>query len=83
MLKPPAAAVPAPEFSRNFLVYLDWNQANNTRLAENIIQSAVKEAKRAGKVRPSLTSHADRSGTSRYNQRLSMRRVNEGRNGLN
>ena len=54
--EPPAVAAPAPKISRNFLVFSDWNQANITSLAENIIQSAVKEAKRAGKVRLSLTA---------------------------
>ena len=80
MPEPLAAAAPATEILRNFLVFFDWNQENITSLAENIIQGAVKEAKRAGKVRPSLTSHADRSGNY---QRLSMRRVNAARNGLN
>ena len=67
MPEPPAAAAPAPEMSHYFLVFFDWNQANITSL----------------KVRLSLTSHADRTGTSRYNQRLSMRRFNAARNGQN
>lgn len=84
----PAAAAPAPppaalvataaaaEIPRNFLVFFDWNQANITRLAGNIIQSAATEAKRVDKVRISLTGHADRSGPPRYNRHLSLRRAN-------
>jgi outer membrane protein OmpA-like peptidoglycan-associated protein len=78
---PKAAAPPAPtpqpepEISRNFLVFFDWNRATITALAENIIQSAVAETKRVDTVRLRLTGHADRSGTSRYNQRLSMERA--------
>ncbi len=76
--KPAAAPAPQPdpEISRNFLVFFDWNRANLTSLAQNIIRSAATEAKRVDKVRIKLTGHADRSGTSRYNQRLSMRRAN-------
>lgn len=76
--KPAAAPAPppAPAITRNFLVFFDWDKSNLTSLAEGIIRSAAAEAKRAGKVRLSLTGHADRSGTRRYNQALSMRRAN-------
>ena len=67
---------PAAEISRNFLVFFDWNKADITSLADNIIKSAVAEAKRVDKVRIRLTGHTDRSGTVRYNQRLSLRRAN-------
>lgn len=74
--EPAPAPPPEPEISRNFLVFFDWNRADITGLAENIIQSAVAETRRVDKVRLRLTGHADRSGASRYNQRLSMRRAN-------
>ena len=73
--EPKPAPEPEPEISRNFLVFFDWNRATITSLADTIIQSAVAETKRVGKVRLRLTGHADRSGTSRYNRRLSMERA--------
>jgi outer membrane protein OmpA-like peptidoglycan-associated protein len=73
---PEQAAAPEPEIFRNFLVFFDLNKADLTSLAQNIIGSAAAEAKRAGNVRLRVTGHADRSGTPRYNQRLSMRRAN-------
>lgn len=73
---PEPAAAPAPEISRNFLVFFDLNKADLTSLAQKIIGSAAAEAKRAGNVRLRVTGHADRSGTPQYNQRLSMRRAN-------
>jgi outer membrane protein OmpA-like peptidoglycan-associated protein len=73
---PPPAPAPEPDISRNFIVFFDWNQARLTGLADNIINSAVAESKRVNKVRIRLTGHADRSGNSRYNQRLSLRRAN-------
>jgi opacity protein-like surface antigen len=71
---PAPKPVPEPEISRNFIVFFDWNRADITSLAQNIITSAVAESKRIDKVRIKLTGHADRSGASRYNRRLSMRR---------
>ena len=80
--KPVAAPAPEPDISRNFIVFFDWNRATITSLAQNIINSAVAESKRVNKVRIKLTGHADRSGTTRYNQRLSMRRANAVRQSL-
>jgi len=74
--KPVAAPAPEPENSRNFIVFFDWNRATITSLAQNIINSAAAESKRVNKVRIKLIGHADCSGTTRYNQRLSMRRAN-------
>ncbi|MDA1326428.1 MAG: OmpA family protein [Proteobacteria bacterium] len=78
--KPAAAPAPkpqpAPAIVRNFLVFFDWDKANLTSLAQNIVSSAAAEAKRVVKVRLSLTGHADRSGTTKYNQLLSTRRAN-------
>lgn len=74
--KPAPQPAPVAEISRNFLVFFDWNRADITSLADNIIKSAVAEARRVDKVRVRLTGHTDRSGTVRYNQRLSLRRAN-------
>jgi outer membrane protein OmpA-like peptidoglycan-associated protein len=70
------APAPAPQpITRNFLVFFDWDSATLTSQAQNIVRSAASEAQRAGKVRLRLTGHADRSGSNRYNQGLSMRRA--------
>jgi outer membrane protein OmpA-like peptidoglycan-associated protein len=69
------APAPAPPVSRNFLVFFDWNSATLTPQAQGIVNSAASEAKRVGQVRIRATGHADRSGPTNYNQRLSMRRA--------
>lgn len=78
----PAPAPPPRPITRNFLVFFDWDSAALTSQAQNIIQSASDEVRRAGRVQLRLTGHADRSGTTRYNQRLSMRRAIAVRNQL-
>ncbi|MBT5456051.1 MAG: OmpA family protein, partial [Rhodospirillaceae bacterium] len=71
----PAPAPPPKPITRNFLVFFDWDSSALTSQARSIVQSAASEVRRAGKARLRLTGHADRSGTNRYNQGLSMRRA--------
>ncbi|MGG5822773.1 OmpA family protein [Falsiroseomonas sp. HW251] len=68
------AAAPAP--ARTYLVFFDWNRADLTDRARQIIDEAATNAQRAGSVtRIEVSGHADRSGTPQYNQRLSERRA--------
>jgi OOP family OmpA-OmpF porin len=68
------AAVAAPVAARSFLIFFDWNRADLTARARQIIGEAA-EAARAQPARIELAGHADRTGTPQYNQALSRRRA--------
>lgn len=68
------AAVAAPVAVRSFLVFFDWNRADLTARARQIIGEAA-EAARAQPTRIEVTGHADRTGTPQYNLALSRRRA--------
>jgi outer membrane protein OmpA-like peptidoglycan-associated protein len=70
---PAPAAAPAP--ARTFLVFFDFNRADLTDRARQIIAEAAQNAQRGGVTRLEVSGHADRSGTPQYNQRLSERRA--------
>lgn len=72
--KPMPAPAPAPDFPRNYIVFFDWDRADITPEAANIIQAAARNANAMNVVRLELTGHADRSGSDRYNLKLSQRR---------
>jgi OOP family OmpA-OmpF porin len=72
--KPPPPEPPKPPVPQNFIVFFDWNSSALTDAAKTIIRQAAAAAKKMGSARINLTGHADRSGTRRYNQRLSERR---------
>ncbi|MCA3389153.1 MAG: OmpA family protein, partial [Roseomonas sp.] len=68
------AAVAAPIAARSFLVFFDWNRADLTARARQIIGEAA-EAARAQPTRIEVAGHADRTGTPQYNMVLSRRRA--------
>jgi outer membrane protein OmpA-like peptidoglycan-associated protein len=70
---PAPAAAPAP--ARTFLVFFDFNRADLTDRARQIIAEAAQAAQRGQPTRIEVSGHADRSGTPQYNQRLSERRA--------
>jgi outer membrane protein OmpA-like peptidoglycan-associated protein len=70
---PPAAAIPAP--ARTYLVFFDWDRAELTARAREIIGEAAQNSRRVQSTRIEVAGHADRSGTPQYNQRLSQRRA--------
>ncbi|TDP46946.1 OmpA family protein [Zavarzinia compransoris] len=72
---PTVAPVPAPAAARSFMVFFDWNSAAITPDAAAIIQDAAQSAVSLGVTRIELTGHADRSGSTAYNQGLSLRRA--------
>jgi len=76
----PAVAAPAPvtqppTTARTYLVFFDWNRADLTSRAREIIAEAAQNARRVSSTRIEVAGHADRSGTPQYNQRLSQRRA--------
>ena len=74
---PAAAAAPAaaPAATRSFLVFFDWNRADLTDRARQIIGEAAQQARGQRSTRIEVAGHADRSGTVQYNQALSRRRA--------
>ncbi|WP_043829274.1 OmpA family protein [Muricoccus aerilatus] len=71
---PQAPAVqPAP--ARTYLVFFDFDRADLTDRARQIIGEAAQAVNTTGTTRIEVAGHADRSGTPQYNQRLSQRRA--------
>ena len=72
---PIAAPAPAPAPARTYLVFFDWDRADLTARAREIIAEAATNAGRVQTTRIEVAGHADRSGSPQYNQRLSQRRA--------
>ena len=77
---PPAAApqpsaAPAPTPARTYLVFFDWDRAELTDRARQIVAEAAQASTRVQYTRIEVQGNADRSGTPAYNQRLSLRRA--------
>jgi len=70
-----APAAPAPAPARTFLVFFDWDRADLTDRARQIIAEAALNARSVRSTRIEVSGHADRTGTAVYNQRLSVRRA--------
>jgi|SRR5579871_1485772 len=69
-------AAPAPAVAvRDFTVFFDFDRADLTNEARQVIASAVQTAKMTGPVRITVTGHTDKVGSQGYNQRLSERRA--------
>jgi outer membrane protein OmpA-like peptidoglycan-associated protein len=71
---PPPAPPPAVE-TRTFLVFFDWDRADLTARAREIIGQAAQASRSQQTTRLEVAGHADRSGSAQYNQRLSQRRA--------
>ena len=70
---PTPAAQPAP--ARTYLVFFDFDRADLTDRARQIIAEAAQNSARVQTTRIEVAGHADRSGSPQYNQRLSQRRA--------
>jgi len=70
-----AQVAPAPAPARTYLVFFDWDRADLTARAREIIAEAANNSRRVQSTRIEVAGHADRSGTPQYNQRLSQRRA--------
>lgn len=73
---PPAAPAAAPAPARTFLVFFDWDRADLTDRARQIISEAASTSKRVEVTTIEVSGHADLTGSPAYNQRLSLRRAN-------
>jgi OOP family OmpA-OmpF porin len=72
---PVVAAPPQPAPSRTYLVFFDWDRADLTARARQIISEAAQNVARVQVTRIEVNGYTDLSGTAAYNQRLSVRRA--------
>ena len=70
-----SAAVPAPVPVRTYLVFFDWDSADLTDRARQVIAEAAQGSTRVRTTRIEVSGYADRSGTAQYNRKLSLRRA--------
>ena len=68
-------AAPAPEPSRTYLVFFDWDRADLTARARQIVAEAAQASTHVQTTRIEVNGYTDLSGTAAYNQRLSVRRA--------
>jgi outer membrane protein OmpA-like peptidoglycan-associated protein len=69
----PVAALPAP--ARTYLVFFDWNSAELSPRAHDIIAEAVRNSAKLPHTRIEVTGHADRTGSAPANEAISRRRA--------
>lgn len=71
----PPVATPAPEPTRTYLVFFDWDSAALTTRARQIVADAAAATHRVQLTRIEVDGYTDLSGSARYNQVLSVRRA--------
>jgi outer membrane protein OmpA-like peptidoglycan-associated protein len=69
------AAPPQAAPTRTYLVFFDWDRADLTSRARQIVADAAQASTRVQTTKIEVSGHADRTGTAPYNQALSMRRA--------
>ena len=76
---PPPPVAPAPvqqqASARTYLVFFDWDRADLTDRARQIIAQAAQATTRVAVTRIEVNGYTDSSGTARYNLGLSQRRA--------
>jgi len=76
---PPAQAAPPPpvppEVTRTYLVFFDWDRADLSARARQIVGEAAAASTKVQTTRIDVNGYTDLSGTPAYNQRLSLRRA--------
>jgi opacity protein-like surface antigen len=72
---PPPVVTPAPAPARTYLVFFDWDRADLTDRARQIIAEAAESSRHVQYTRIEVNGYTDRSGTVQYNLRLSVRRA--------
>ena len=74
---PPPAPEPVAQAPQcgNYIVFFEFNSADLTPDAMNIIGLAANAAKQSGSCKITVTGHTDTSGSAAYNEALSKRRA--------
>jgi iron complex outermembrane receptor protein len=73
-----AVAPPAPPpvaVARTYLVFFDWDRADLTSRAREIVAAAAQASTHVQTTRIEVSGYTDLSGTAAYNQKLSVRRA--------
>jgi outer membrane protein OmpA-like peptidoglycan-associated protein len=71
---PPASPPPVAE-TRTYLVFFDWDRADLTDRARQIVAEAAQASTHVQTTRIDVSGYTDLSGTPAYNQGLSVRRA--------
>jgi OOP family OmpA-OmpF porin len=69
------AAAPAPEAARTYLVFFDWDRADLSVRARQIVAEAAQASTHVQTTKIEVNGYTDLSGTAAYNQMLSVRRA--------
>jgi hypothetical protein len=72
---PAPVAAPAPAPARTYLVFFDWDRADLTARARQIIADAARNSTHVQYTRIEVNGYTDTSGTPAYNLGLSIRRA--------
>jgi hypothetical protein len=74
---PPAPPAPPPQVQpvRTYLVFFDWDRADLTMRAKQIVAEAAQASTHVQTTRIEVNGYTDLSGTAAYNDRLSVRRA--------
>jgi outer membrane protein OmpA-like peptidoglycan-associated protein len=72
---PPPPAPPPITPARTYLVFFDWDRADLTVRARQIVAEAAQASTHVQTTRIEVNGYTDLSGTTAYNQRLSVRRA--------
>jgi OmpA-OmpF porin, OOP family len=71
----PVEVIPAPAPARTYLVFFDWDRADLTTRARQIVAEAAQASTHVQYTRIEVNGYTDSSGTHQYNQQLSIRRA--------
>jgi outer membrane protein OmpA-like peptidoglycan-associated protein len=72
---PPAAPAPNAPETRTYLVFFDWDRADLSDRARQIVAAAATASTQVTTTRIEVNGYTDLSGTAAYNQALSVRRA--------
>jgi outer membrane protein OmpA-like peptidoglycan-associated protein len=72
---PPPSAAPAPPPPPPYLVFFDWDRADLSERARQIVAEAAAASTKVPITRIDVNGYTDLSGSADYNQRLSVRRA--------
>jgi OOP family OmpA-OmpF porin len=72
---PTPVAAPAPAPARTYLVFFDWDKADLTERARQIIAEAAQNASHVQLTRIEVNGYTDTSGSPAYNLKLSQQRA--------